>query len=106
MGRKKLSEMVDLSDDAIGIVTITLTKNNSVCIYMDADVLKEIDCDTLIFNRHNKTIRPATLDENGHKINSSMSGGTSTFKINAPEELPGRYELVKEDKVYKLYDIQ
>lgn len=101
MGRRPKTFDLQLSDDAIGIVTITNPYPNKSLLYFDKACTKELNTEYIMFNKRNLTIHQATIDEKGYKLSINKSG--QSHITPAADLEPGYYEMVLENKEYKLY---
>ena len=105
MSRAKNSEVYGLSEDAIGLATITTNKQGAITVYIDKDVVKHLDCERITFGRHAMSIKEATLDQTGHKLSTRNTGGGCSFTIGKfanVEDYLGMYEVIGTDKGVKL----
>ncbi len=108
MPRKPNKEVLNISDDAIGVVTMReypRTGGSTVLnVYLDDECLKAIETSRIALDRVHMELKPLT--DGGYKLSKHNSGAVFTVSaVTDKEELAGHYELVLEDGAYKLYKL-
>lgn len=108
MPRKRIEEKVDISEDAIGVVSIRKGgKSNSITLYFDKACTEEIGGRELQFNKKNLSIR-VTEYSGGGNTPTIYGDNCVLFVGRIWEEFEGYgyYEMVCEKDKYQLYKIE
>jgi hypothetical protein len=103
MGRRPYAETMTLSDDAIGVVSMSAKNSTHILIYFDKKCTDALGCDRVCFNKKELTVRMATIDDRGIKLSGRDNASLIGIDVDDAHSMAGLYEMVDEGKYFKLY---
>ena len=100
MARTPNSEKFELSEDAIGLVTVYANNRGGIIVYLDKRCVDELGCKSVQFK--DGKIKIGTIDKEGNTLTPRNGGAVFYHKHDYPT---GHYELVNENGHYKMYNL-